>query len=77
MRALGSDEDAQAVVTAIISLARALRLETTAEGIESVEQMAMLKALGCDDVQGYLVSRPMPGESVGAYLERARTRVAA
>ena len=77
VRALGSDEDAQAVVTAIISLARALRLETTAEGIESVEQMAMLKALGCDDVQGYLVSRPMPGESVGAYLERARTRVAA
>jgi diguanylate cyclase (GGDEF)-like protein len=70
VRSLDSDADAQAVVTAIISLARALRLETTAEGIETAEQLVMLKALGCDDVQGYLISRPMPGHEVEAYLER-------
>jgi diguanylate cyclase (GGDEF)-like protein/PAS domain S-box-containing protein len=70
VRSLGVDPDAQAVVTAIISLARALRLDTTAEGIETVEQLVMLRALGCDDVQGYLISRPMPGSEVAAYLER-------
>jgi EAL domain-containing protein (putative c-di-GMP-specific phosphodiesterase class I) len=58
------------VVTAIISLARALRLDTTAEGVEVPEQMVMLKALGCDDVQGFLVARPMPGSDVAAYLEK-------
>ncbi len=70
VRSLDSDQDAQAVVTAIISLARALRLDTTAEGIETPEQLVMLKALGCDDVQGYLISRPMPGSEVAAYLDR-------
>jgi predicted signal transduction protein with EAL and GGDEF domain len=70
VRSLGSDPDAQAVVTAIISLARALRLDTTAEGVEVPEQMVMLKALGCDDVQGFLVARPMPGSDVAAYLEK-------
>jgi EAL domain-containing protein (putative c-di-GMP-specific phosphodiesterase class I) len=70
VRSLGVDPDAQAVVTAIISLARALRLDTTAEGIETAEQLVMLRALGCDDVQGYLISRPMPGSEVAAYLER-------
>lgn len=58
------------MVTAIISLARALRLETTAEGIETAEQLVMLRALGCDDVQGYLIARPMPGLDVPAYLDR-------
>jgi diguanylate cyclase (GGDEF)-like protein len=70
VRSLDKDADAQAVVTAIVSLARALRLETTAEGIETREQLVMLKALGCDDVQGFLISRPMPASDVAAYLDR-------
>ncbi|MBI5925379.1 MAG: EAL domain-containing protein [Aquabacterium sp.] len=76
VRSLDSDQDAQAVVTAIISLARALRLETTAEGIETSEQLVMLRALGCDDVQGYLIARPMPGSEVRAYLERTTLAMA-
>ena len=76
VRSLDSDQDAQAVVTAIISLARALRLETTAEGIETEEQMVMLRALGCDDVQGYLIARPMPGNEVRAFLHRASVALA-
>lgn len=70
VRSLDTDQDAQAVVTAIISLAQALRLDTTAEGIETSEQLVMLRALGCADVQGYLISRPMPSTEVLAYLER-------
>jgi diguanylate cyclase (GGDEF)-like protein len=76
VRSLDSDIDAQAVVTAIVSLARALRLETTAEGIESAEQLVMLKALGCDAVQGYLISRPMPGSAVAGYIKGATPRLA-
>ncbi|MFT3855966.1 MAG: bifunctional diguanylate cyclase/phosphodiesterase [Aquabacterium sp.] len=70
VRSLDRDQDAQAVVTAIISLARALRLDTTAEGIETGEQLVMLKALGCDDVQGFLISRPMPAADISSYLEK-------
>ena len=70
VRSLDSDEDAQAVVTAIISLARALHLDTTAEGIETEAQKVMLRALGCDDIQGYLIARPMPADQVPAFLSR-------
>jgi EAL domain-containing protein (putative c-di-GMP-specific phosphodiesterase class I) len=72
VRSLDSDEDAQAVVTAIISLARALHLDTTAEGIETEEQLVMLRALGCDDIQGYFIARPMPAALVADYLSRTQ-----
>lgn len=71
VRSLDRDVDAQAVVTAIISLARALKLDTTAEGIETPEQMQMLKALGCDDVQGYHIARPMAADQIQAFLARS------
>lgn len=70
VRSLDSDQDAQAVVTAIITLAQALRLDITAEGVETAEQLVMLRALGCGDVQGFLISRPMPAVDVVSYLER-------
>jgi diguanylate cyclase (GGDEF)-like protein len=70
VRNLVSDTDAQAVVRAIISLAQALRLETTAECVETRAQWTLLKALGCGDAQGYWMSRPLPSHEVGAYLER-------
>src|SRR5690606_23469736 len=70
VRSLDSDQDAQAVVTAIINLARALRLDTTSEGIETPEQLVMLKALGCDDVQGFLIARPMPAADIPGYLDK-------
>ncbi|MDE2431589.1 MAG: EAL domain-containing protein [Burkholderiales bacterium] len=68
VRSLDRDVDAQAVVTAIISLARALKLDTTAEGIETPEQMTMLRALGCDDVQGFHIARPMAAEAIEGFL---------
>jgi diguanylate cyclase (GGDEF)-like protein len=68
VRHLANDPDAQAVVTAIISLAKALRLSTTAECVETPEQLELLRALGCDDTQGYLLSRPLPAQEVGGFL---------
>ncbi len=54
------DNKSAAVVRAIIGLARELGLKTTAEGIETHSQLRMLQSLGCDEIQGYLVSRPKP-----------------
>ncbi len=57
------DKD-HAIVATIISIARNLGLAVTAEGVETEEQAAMLAALACEDVQGYLFARPEPAEEV-------------
>src|SRR5690606_37764370 len=59
-----------AVVEAVLTMARALRLPVVAEGVEREEQLAQLRALGCPAAQGHLLGRPMPPaalrERVGA-----------
>ena len=65
------------VVTTMISLAHSLGLTVVAEGVETEEQAAALKRLGCDELQGYLVSKPMTFEQVAELLataERQPTR---
>ena len=57
-----SNAQDRAIVTAIVTMARSLDLRTVAEGAESKEQLSMLKALGCDAVQGYIIARPLPGD---------------
>ncbi len=54
--------DCQAIIQAVLSLAASLNISTTAEGIENEEQLARLKADGCNQAQGYLFSRPLPAE---------------
>lgn len=54
------DDSSQAVVSTIISLARAFKLNTVAEGVETPEQLRLLRTLGCGHSQGYLHSRPVP-----------------
>jgi EAL domain-containing protein (putative c-di-GMP-specific phosphodiesterase class I) len=55
-------EEAQSmtIVSTIISLAHALDLSVVAEGVETEEQRNLLRALGCDEIQGYVYSRPVP-----------------
>jgi diguanylate cyclase (GGDEF)-like protein/PAS domain S-box-containing protein len=57
-----------AIVSAIINLAKALRIHVVAEGVETEEQAARLYALGCDEAQGYLFSRPLPVEAIAKLL---------
>jgi EAL domain-containing protein (putative c-di-GMP-specific phosphodiesterase class I) len=61
---LGVEGDADAVVSAIVRLARALRLDVIAEGVETEAQRLRLAAAGCGDIQGYLFGKPMSLESV-------------
>lgn len=62
----GSDD---AMVTeALVHLARTLRINVVAEGVETSEQYAMLREIGCDYAQGYLVSRPIPPSALAGYL---------
>ena len=57
---LGTDPDDGAIVLAIVSLAKALRLSVVAEGVEHPWQLEALRGLGCNAVQGYLLGRPGP-----------------
>jgi diguanylate cyclase (GGDEF)-like protein len=59
---------ATAIIRAITTLADALGIETTAEGVEHCEQLDILRAEGCGQIQGYLFSRPIPAQDVEALL---------
>jgi len=75
VRALSSCAEDTAIVKAVIHMAHALSLDTVAEGVETPEQMALLKDLGCDYAQGYLFSRPQPPEALEPlFVEEARRR---
>jgi EAL domain-containing protein (putative c-di-GMP-specific phosphodiesterase class I) len=65
---LGQDSEDTAIVEAIISLSKALGLRVTAEGIETKEQFERLKAMGCDQGQGYYFSRPLMPEAMEELL---------
>jgi diguanylate cyclase (GGDEF)-like protein/PAS domain S-box-containing protein len=61
------------IVTAILSLANALKIDTVAEGIETDVQMALLSDLGANRFQGYLFSKPLPASEIPMYLQRAKS----
>ncbi len=65
---LGRTPHDSAGVTAAVELGHRLGLSVVAEGVETDEELAQLRDLGCDGAQGYLFSRPMPQESVGTML---------
>ena len=66
---LGRMQGSDAIVRAVATLGRALGLVVTAEGVETEQQRACLRALGCEELQGYLLSRPLPEEEALAFLD--------
>jgi diguanylate cyclase (GGDEF)-like protein len=64
----GPDPTAPAIVAAIVGMANALRLRVVSEGVESVEQLEVLRSLGADLAQGYYWSRPMDARAVPQWL---------
>lgn len=67
---LGLDADAEALVAAILRLARTLGLSVMANGVETPVQREVLKAMGCAHVQGFLFSPPVPAETIAALVAR-------
>lgn len=68
--ALTKDASALAIVNAIIQLAEALKLDTTAEGIESLQEAEILHSCGCSDAQGYYYGKPMPLQAALAHAQQ-------
>jgi EAL domain-containing protein (putative c-di-GMP-specific phosphodiesterase class I) len=59
-----TDQDDAAIVSAILAMARTLKLHVVAEGVETAEQLEFLSARGCDRAQGFYLGRPQPREEV-------------
>jgi EAL domain-containing protein (putative c-di-GMP-specific phosphodiesterase class I) len=73
---VATDDGAAAIVRAIVDLANALHMETTAEGVEDEQQFTKLKEQGCGSIQGYLFSRPIHSDEVAMLLKRQRRAAA-
>lgn len=64
----GEDDGSRAVMLSSITVARAMNMEVTAEGVETEEQAAMVRAAGCDQIQGWLYFKAMPAAEIAQYL---------
>ncbi len=65
---LGTDPDDSAIVEAVVKLAQTLGLDVVAEGVETDEQLKLLRRLGCHKAQGYLFTPPLPAEELQEFL---------
>ena len=64
VKAMDQDATARTLVATIISLAHSMQLKVAAEGVETEQQAEILRELQCDQMQGYLFSKPLPAEAL-------------
>ncbi|HVY41688.1 MAG TPA: EAL domain-containing protein [Hyphomicrobiaceae bacterium] len=75
VRDLTQREDCMAIVTAVAQLAKSLQMTTVAEGVETPEHLAKVRAAGCTQVQGYLFSRPVSASEIVGVIEDCNRRL--
>ena len=63
-----TNPDDASIANTVIHLGQSLNLIVIAEGVETQEQLAMLEQYGCDEIQGYLFSKPIPKESLEKFI---------
>ena len=71
------DNNDCAIAAAILALAQKLNLQVTAEGIETYDQIDFLSNLGCDELQGYLLSKPVDPEQIPYLIKKLPDRLRA
>ncbi|WP_214793349.1 MULTISPECIES: GGDEF and EAL domain-containing protein [unclassified Exiguobacterium] len=69
-----NDPTGNVIVESIVDLARGLNLKTVCEGIETIEQWHALRELGCDEMQGYYFSKPLPLEELESWIDHYTTQ---
>ncbi|KIL98970.1 Sensory box/GGDEF family protein [Paramagnetospirillum magnetotacticum MS-1] len=71
VRDIARDSRDMMLVSSIIGIAHSLGLKVVAEGIEDTDQLGILVSLECDEIQGYLIAKPMPADMAGVFLDGA------
>jgi diguanylate cyclase (GGDEF)-like protein/PAS domain S-box-containing protein len=71
IRDVPGKRDDMAITDAIVAMGRSLRMTVIAEGVERKDQVEYLDGQGCDEIQGYYVSKPLPAQELAAFLRRA------
>lgn len=71
MRDITEYAEDKAIVAAIFNMASSLGVRTIAEGVETAGQLAFLRLQGCNEVQGYYFSRPVPADKFEAYVRES------
>lgn len=73
IRDVTTDEDNAAIVTALIAMSQQLKIKTLAEGVETTEQLNFLISQGCDEIQGYVFSKPVHSDELKQMLEQNKS----
>ena len=67
-----TDPDDRTIISAVTAMAHNMKMKVLAEGVETEEQLSFLRTTGCDEMQGFLFSRPLPAEDFRELLAAAR-----